>query len=497
MSDSMNSKTPTQLSLHTRDPLPKVFLREETERLLARIESLVEGGGGSRFVVSNYWQGELRWARNHASMTSDRRDTTVYITRSIRGWGGSAETNQLDDVSLRGAMRLAERRAMWRAGYAPQEMKFALPALTAMTTTTWSDATLERTMPERAAFVHKATEMAERKALMSAGYMESRGLAAGSWEIDEYGRKESFYGQLTHAQCSTTVRHPAGTGSGWAGLSGYDITQIDEEALVSRAFEKCLSSLNPVRIEPGRYTTILEPQAVADLLEVLIESLKRSPPEYVPIGTPSAAVNTPFFLGYDAGVNRNRSKLGLPIIDERITISHDPSDPLLGILPVKDVHPVVWFKDGVLQTLAYPRSYALNELNENESAAHRAAYRMSGGSATMEEMIAGTKRGLIVTRFSSVRMMDRGSLLSTGLTRDGLWLVENGKISKAVRNFRFTESPLFVLNNVVDLGRPVPVFRPTHDPRGVRSGLVDALTPAIVPPLKVNDFSFTSTIDAV
>jgi predicted Zn-dependent protease len=114
---------------------------------------------------------------------------------------------------------------------------------------------------------------------------------------------------------------------------------------------------------------------------------------------------------------------------------------------------------------------------------------MSGGDTSVDEMIATTKRGLLVTRFSNLRGLDGTSLLSTGLTRDGLWLVENGKISKAVKNFRFTESPLFMLNSIEQLGVPVRVFRPT--------GTGGELTPGIVPPLKVRDFSFTSAIDAI
>jgi predicted Zn-dependent protease len=115
---------------------------------------------------------------------------------------------------------------------------------------------------------------------------------------------------------------------------------------------------------------------------------------------------------------------------------------------------------------------------------------MSGGESSIDEMIRTTKRGLVVTRFSNIRRLDATSMLATGLTRDGLWLVENGKITKAVKNFRFTESPLFMLNAIEQLGVPVPVFRPTREEGG-------ALTPAIVPPLKVRDFSFTSTIDAI
>ena len=108
---------------------------------------------------------------------------------------------------------------------------------------------------------------------------------------------------------------------------------------------------------------------------------------------------------------------------------------------------------------------------------------MSGGNTPVEEMIRTTKRGLLVTRFSNISTLDPASLLATGLTRDGLWLIENGKITKPVKNFRFTESPLFVLNSIEQLGEPVPVFSPSF--------------PAVVPPLKVRDFSFTSLVDAV
>jgi predicted Zn-dependent protease len=108
---------------------------------------------------------------------------------------------------------------------------------------------------------------------------------------------------------------------------------------------------------------------------------------------------------------------------------------------------------------------------------------MNGGTSSVEDMIASTRRGLLVTRFSLIRVVDYSSLLLSGLTRDGLWLIENGKISKAVKNFRFTESPLFALNQVLDLGTPVPVFSPER--------------PAIVHPMAVKDFSFTSLSDAI
>jgi predicted Zn-dependent protease len=183
------------------------------------------------------------------------------------------------------------------------------------------------------------------------------------------------------------------------------------------------------------------------------------------------------------------------VVDERITLSHDPTDPALGVIPFtmggEPYDPVTWIEHGVLKTLADDRKYALETRNDNLGRPNSGAFRMSGGPTSIEEMIATTKRGLLVTRFSNTRVLDINSLLATGLTRDGLWLIENGKISKAVKNFRFVESPLFVLNSIEQLGAPVPVFSPVRNP------YIPNVTPAIVPPLKARDFSFTSPIDAI
>jgi predicted Zn-dependent protease len=286
-----------------------------------------------------------------------------------------------------------------------------------------------------------------------------------------------------------TVRHPKGIGSGWAGLSGYDWTAIDGSALAQRALEKCLASIDPKRIEPGRYTVVLEPQAVSNLVDLLMVREPSHDPLEREFG--AEAGQGPFPLGKDTALDLWRTKTGLKIIDERITISHDPSDPLLGVVAEPGLGPTTWINRGVLTSLSYTRRYALGKLGDNLGALFRPSYRMSGGNSSVEEMIRSTQRGLLVTRFSNLRVINGGSLLATGVTRDGLWLIENGKISHAVKNMRITESPLFVLNQIVDLGEPVPIFRPSQQTFEVK------LNPAIVPPIKANDFSFTSTIDAV
>jgi predicted Zn-dependent protease len=114
--------------------------------------------------------------------------------------------------------------------------------------------------------------------------------------------------------------------------------------------------------------------------------------------------------------------------------------------------------------------------------------RMSGGTETLESLIAGCQRWLLVTRFWYIRGVDPWTILFTGLTRDGTFLVENGKITRAVRNLRFNESPIFMLNNVEAMGRPVRVS-------SSESG--NAGSNVVVPPIRCRDFNFTSLSEAV
>jgi predicted Zn-dependent protease len=130
---------------------------------------------------------------------------------------------------------------------------------------------------------------------------------------------------------------------------------------------------------------------------------------------------------------------------------------------------------------------------KNDGLPNAGAFRMSGGETSVEEMIATTKRGLLVTRFDLLTDLDVKSLLVRGFTRDGLWLIENGKISKPVKNMVFTESILFALNNVEQFGVPQRVFHPP----GYGRWDVRRPQPVVVPPLKIRDFSFTSLCDAV
>ena len=145
-----------------------------------------------------------------------------------------------------------------------------------------------------------------------------------------------------------------------------------------------------------------------------------------------------------------------------------------------------WIDRGVVRELTYDRFWA--QRSGREPLPWTGGYRMMGGSATVEEMIRSTERGILVTRMWYIRSVDPRTILFTGLTRDGTFLIENGRIAHAVKNFRWNESPVFLLNNLEMMGEPVRVVGP-------ESG--DIGWTIVVPPVKARDFTFTSLSDAV
>jgi predicted Zn-dependent protease len=230
-----------------------------------------------------------------------------------------------------------------------------------------------------------------------------------------------------------------------------------------------------VAIEPGRYTVVFEPTAVGNLIQFIGRALNAR-----------AADEGRSFFSKPGGGN----KIGSKVVDERVTIVSDPFDPDVAGSPFDNeglpARRAVWIDRGVVTTLDYDRYWAQKQ--GVAPTASGGSLKMSGGSSTMDEMIASTPRGLLVTRFWYLRPVDQRTILYTGLTRDGTFLIENGKITRAVKNLRFNDSPVFMLNNLEALGTPVRVSASEDGGPGQA---------IMVPPLKVRDFNFTSLSDAV
>ncbi|HEU4641157.1 MAG TPA: metallopeptidase TldD-related protein [Gemmatimonadaceae bacterium] len=460
--------------------------------LLARIQRLSTGGGEVSLWISSRWTGNLRWARNEIISAGDTTDHQIRITRSERGASAYMEINRLDDDSIRAALAEIERQMRFEnVSQAPYSLRSSEKYLK---NNLWSDATFNLDAAARAKLQRQLVEPAIAEKLLAAGYLEVS--ATGYGAVNSAGL--FAYQPGTRAEYSLTVRNATGTGSGWAGVDNLDWRKIDPDKLSAIALDKCKRSADPVAIEPGRYDVILEPQAVAALMFQLVLSLQRRPAEQGigpwadrpqqarsdgPVGSTAAFGDQGSGGGGGGGGN---SKIGQLVLDRRITISADPTDPDMPFLPFSydgsPNHPVKWIENGVLKELSYDRWYAVQQLNKPDPLNNSLAFRMSGGNTTLEEMIASTDRGLLVTRLANVRLVDLNSLLCTGTTSDGVWLIEHGKITHPVKNFRFRESPLYAFNNLESLGAPVRALM---------------WQPTIVPMAKVHDFSMTSLADAV
>jgi predicted Zn-dependent protease len=450
-------------------PVSSKFLSPEAcAALLKRVARMAVGGGETWLALESTWTGNLRWARNQITTSGDVRNNDIQLSRAIRGAGMTVRLDMLDDTDLQHAVRRAEHLLRLYRERPESDLydEYVEPALSPHI---FFDSTYYLEADKRAEVMWRVVQPTIKAGMLAAGYIE----VSAHGRTIQSSRAPARYYPYTLAQYSVTVRDPQGTGSGWAGVDWNDWTRIDAEKISAVALDKCLRSRNPVAVEPGRYTTILEPQAVCDLFRNVMLFLRRVPSEE---GQP------PF-----NGPRQGTTKLGQQILDPRITVSADPMDPELGFPPFSATgqvyHPVTWFDQGILANLSYDRRYGVTHLGINHGLANSYAFRMSGGTTTIDEMIQTTKRGILVTRFSNMHLVDRESLLYTGYTRDGLWLIENGKISKPIKNFKFTESPLFAFNSIEQLGVPVRVFHP------------DA--PVVVPPVKVRDFSFTALADAI
>jgi predicted Zn-dependent protease len=455
-------------------PMQNFLSAADCAALMQRVVGFAQGGGETRMGLDSTWTGNVRWARNRISSGGDVRSNDIILWRSINGAGGTVRVNTIDDASLEHAVRRAEHIRLLQKERLESDLHddyqepISHPKI-------WFDTTYHLDAGQRAAIVRAVIEPIERAGMLSAGYLEVK--ATGRSLQSTRSAQQPLYYPWTSAQFSLTVRDSKGTGSGWAGVNWNDWSRIDTSHLAQVALDKCLHSRNPVAVEPGRYTTILEPQAVGDLMGQIFS-------RYTSLMFRWSAEQGD---GAFAGLRSPQTKIGQQVLDDRITITADPMDPDLGFPPFDlsgwVYHPITWVERGVLKLLGYNRDYAMKKLHLNSGLLNSGAFHMTGGTTSIDEMIQTTKRGLLVTRFSGVQQIDADSALCTGYTRDGLWLIENGKISKAVKNFRFTESPLFVFNQVEQLGVPQRIFHPT--------------APIVVPSAKVRDFSFTSLADAV
>jgi predicted Zn-dependent protease len=410
--------------------------------------------------LSGSEDGNIRYARNAVSTAGEQSQTSLGVTSSFGKRSGSATINEFDDASLEKVMRRSEELAK----LAPENPEY-MPLLGPQTfkeSVNYNATTAGMNPDKRAEAVAKSLKVAKDASHESAGFLSN------STDFNATMNSKGLFGynKSTDVSFSITVRNREGTGSGYASKSYNDVSKLDTLALTKIASSKASMSAAAKAIEPGKYTVILEPLAASDMISTM-------------------------FNGFDArNADEGRSymskkgggtRLGEKLFDEKVTMYSDPLNPDLPFSTFSgDGRPqqkTVWVENGVVKKLAYSRYWAQQKGVEALPAANRII--MQGGNSSIDDMIKSTEKGILVTRFWYIRFVDPQTLLLTGLTRDGTFYIENGKVKFPIKNFRFNESPVIMLNNLEELGKAERVGN------------------LIVPPMKIRDFTFTSLSDAV
>jgi predicted Zn-dependent protease len=404
--------------------------------------------------------GNIRYARNAVSTAGQISTMSLGVSSTFGKKTGSATINEFDDASLQKVVKRAEELAI----LAPENPEF-MPPLGPQTfpeSNTYNAKTAAITPDTRAEMVGKSLSVSKAAGLDAAGFLEN----ATRFNAIMNSKGLFAYNKGTDVSFSVTVRNKQGTGSGYVEQAFNDLDKMDTLALSKIAASKANGSAGAKAIEPGKYTVILEPLAASDIIGNMFRGFDAR----------SADEGRSFMSKKGGG-----TRLGEQLFSENVNIYSDPmnaeipSSTFTGEgLPVTRTQ---WVEKGVVKNLSYSRYWAAQK-NVQPLPFSRSMI-IEGGTQSLEDLIKSTEKGILVTRFWYIRSVDPQTLLLTGLTRDGTFYIENGEIKFPIKNFRFNESPVIMLNNVEALGKPV------------RTGS------GLIPPMKIRDFTFTSLSDAV
>ena len=410
--------------------------------------------------------GNIRFARNDVSTSGIVDDVELGVSVAFGKRSGAATINQFDDESLERCVRRAEELAR----LAPENPEF-MPAIDKQAykpSDTFSTSTAAITPELRAKVAAESIAASKAQSLVAAGFLEdSRGFTAFANSKGNFG-----YQQITGMDYTCTVRTEDGRGSGWVGRNLRDADDFRVERDIAVAIRKARDSADAKALEPGKYTVILEPHAAAGLVSFMMNFFDAR-----------AADEGRSFLSKKGGGN----KLGEQVYDPRVSLHADPWDEDVPVLPwdgqglPRERMPIV--TKGKVEALNYSRYWAQKQ--GKRAVGRPGNLIMAGGTKSTADLVRETAKGVLVTRTWYIRMVDPQTVLLTGLTRDGTFYIENGQIKYPVKNFRFNESPVIMLNNIEELGKPVRVA-------GDESSLA-----MMLPPMKLRDFTFTSLSDAV
>jgi len=418
-------------------------------------------------IVTSDRRALTRFTHEFIHQNVDIENVTIRVRAIVGGRAGVASTNATDDAAIDATVK----RAIEITAFAPRRADPPVLATHADLTapaTSYVDATANATPDDRARIAAAIFAQATSNGCWCSGYVTTS--TGGVTIATTAGAGASFDG----TECGANVKMTAGDSTGFAERYGTDARVLDGDALGSRAARKARSSADPVAVEPGEWTVILEPAAFGELVHFLGDHFSAQ--------------------AYDEGSSFLSGRLGERVMAAGVTIRDDYAHALHPDAPFDwegaPKQRLALIEDGVARTVVTDSTWArkLGRPNTghglpapNASGPYPLDLVVEPGTASVDELIAGTKRGLLVTRLWYVRIVDQRQAILTGMTRDGTFLIENGTIVGGVRNLRFNQS-------LVDALRACTLSNDQHRTGGYSYALV-------APAVKFDRFNFASTTD--
>ncbi len=456
----------------TQDKAADIFARLRTFSTADEVEALIAGGQHAL----------TRFANNTITQNVAEENYVISIRSSLDGRTARATTNRWDDESLKRAIEASESLARVQQSdpdLLPVPGPDAFGATDAPQVSRAFPETASMDAGQRAEAVNRMVGIARRHKLTAAG------ICANSETVEAVLNSRGLLAFYTQTSAETSVTMLAEDSSGWQKSSSPDVRNVDPVLLAETAAQKALDSAHPQELPPGKYTVILEPAAVLDLIGFLFWDWGGQ-----------AILDERSFL---------TNRVGAKLFGDNITFHDDVYHPLQSGPPFDGEgvrrQRVTLVENGVVKNLVYARATAekikrsaqagkLGEVrptghgfplpNEIGEAPLNIVFQAppAGQARSVAEMVASLERGILVTRLWYIREVDPYEKILTGMTRDGTFYVEGGRLRHGLRNFRFNESLLHMLANVTEMGMPV------------RAGGEESFD-MVVPPMKVRDFNFT------
>jgi predicted Zn-dependent protease len=371
---------------------------------------------------------ETRFAANEITTAGDVEVTRIAVTVARGKRHATASHNRLEPAALADLVK----RASTMASLAPEDpewMGVLGPQTIRPVSGAFDVATFALPSEVRAEASKKVIAAADGKGVVAAGFYTAGGTTSALATTAGLVASHSS----TEASLTITARSPEGTGSGWSGAERVAASELDAASLASVAVDKAVRSQKPASAEPKPYKVVLDPACVAEMLAFFIDALDCR----------RADEGRSFFSKKGGG-----TRLGEKMFASGITLKGDPFDPATPASPYDGegmaIEPTTFVDNGTLKAL-YTSRYWAQKTGKDARPRPTAVHLLGGEAKSVDQLIAMVDRGLYVTRFWYTRWLDPQTMTITGLTRDGVFLIEKGVIKGPVNNFRFNESPAAVL----------------------------------------------------